>query len=58
MGGIFIALFVTLVVIKYGGDVLSAILEFFGELVEILKPVAGWIIIGIGATTFLCHLYC
>lgn len=49
---------VIIVVIKYGGDVLSAILEFVGELVEILKPVAGWIIIGIGATTFLCHLCC
>ena len=54
--GIFITLCVIIVVIKYGGDVLSPILEFVGALAEILKPVAGWIIIGIGVATLLAHL--
>ena len=54
--GIFITLCVIIVIYKFGGDVLSAILEFVGALVEILKPVAGWIIIGIGVATLLAHL--
>ena len=54
--GIISAICVIIVVYKFGGDFLAAILEFVGALVEILKPVAGWIIIGIGVATLLAHL--
>ncbi len=54
--GIIATICVIIVVYKYGGDFLGAILTFVGELVEILKPVAGWIIIGIGVATLLWHL--
>ena len=54
--GIIATICVIIVVMKYGGDVLAAILEFIGALIEILKPMAGWIIIGIGVATLLAHL--